>query len=227
MKKLGMLLGLLLLFQTGYSAENNSPVLTDGNCLFLNHLRIVAAAGVTNENGAPSYDYAIGGFIGIESVLLRLLANVVMKSGIILTNQGATYDENTSMNAMHYSLKSAQSTVEEFSGTVRLTYLNVPVLFNYQSDMGIYGEVGLQPGLLLSAKDKYDGGSSDFKESAKTFNLGLPIGVGYAVNDKISVGVRSVIGITDNIEEMDYMGASQNSKEFMLVGIVKIKLNTK
>jgi len=38
-----------------------------------------------------------------------------------------------------------------------------------------YGEIGLQAGILLSAKDNYNGESDDWKEYFKTFDLGIPL----------------------------------------------------
>ena len=67
------------------------------------------------------------------------------------------------------AFKSVALNDNEFSGKVSLTYIDLPIMYNYQSENGFYAEVGLQPGFLIGAKDKFDGGSYDYKESIKRF----------------------------------------------------------
>jgi len=112
-----------------------------------------------------------------------------------------------------------------FSGKVSLSYIYVPILYNYVSNNGIYFEGGVQPGILVSAKDKYDDGDSyDYKDYIKTFDLGIPVGAGYWVNDRLSVGARAVIGLT-TIDTDESADSSENNRNFMLLGIVRLNLN--
>ena len=71
-----------------------------------------------------------------------------------------------------------------FEGTTRLWYFNLPLTTRYYFTNNVYGEIGLQPGFLLSAKDNYDGGSYDLKDYVKTFDLGIPLGVTYEFPNK-------------------------------------------
>ncbi len=52
----------------------------------------------------------------------------------------------------------------DFSGTVKLDYLNIPVMAKYYVAEGFSVEAGPQVGFLLSAKDEYDGGEEDIKD---------------------------------------------------------------
>ena len=113
-----------------------------------------------------------------------------VRTEVIYSQQGAksSYGENS-----YYS-----STT-----TTRLNYLNVPVLAQYQTKSGFFAEAGLQPGILLSAKQKRTssgmGGSgttnTDIKKDLKGFDLGLPLGVGYTYKKKVSVGARFTPGL--------------------------------
>jgi len=66
-----------------------------------------------------------------------------------------------------------------------------------------YGEIGFQPGLLLSAKDNYEGGSDDWSDYFKTFDLGIPLGVGYDFPNNFGIGFRVTPGVL-NINAGEY-----------------------
>lgn len=218
MKKLAFLILIAVLPFVGFSEEQ-------GNCGFMQSLNVLFGLGMTNENGASSYNSALGGLVGIETTLYNFNENTSFRTGINFSLQGANYTDSYDTDYYTQVLKSAQAG-NEFSGKVSLFYLNIPFYFHYQTNMGFYAEGGIQPGFLLSAKDKLEGGESyDFKDASKSFKLGIPLGVGYAINNRLSIGARSIIGITDNIIEEDFMtGGEKKSKEFMLVGVVKIRL---
>jgi hypothetical protein len=55
----------------------------------------------------------------------------------------------------------------------------------------------------LSAKEKYEDENDDIKDYMKIFDLGIPIGIGYQINEKISVGLRFIPGITKIFEDAD------------------------
>jgi len=80
-------------------------------------------------------------------------------------------------------------------GTSRLWYLNFPLTTRYQFGQNFYGEIGLQPGFLLSAKDNYEGESDDIKDWFKVFDLGIPLGVGYDFPNNFGVGLRVTPGV--------------------------------
>ena len=50
----------------------------------------------------------------------------------------------------------------------------LPLVIRYQTKSGFYGEAGVQPGLLLSAKDKYSGITDNYKDHVKKFDFGIP-----------------------------------------------------
>ena len=90
---------------------------------------------------------------------------------------------------------------------------------------GFYGEIGIQPSFLISAKDKPDGGDSyDFKDYINTFGIGIPIGAGYKINDQLGVGARAVFGLTNiNSDGTEMYSSDDTDRNFLLFGIVSYK----
>lgn len=88
-------------------------------------------------------------------------------------------------------------------GKTRIWYLNFPLLARYPFGNGFYGEAGLQPGVRLSAKDKYDGESYSVNDNIKPFDLGIPLGVGYDFPNNFGLGLRVTPGVM-NISRGDW-----------------------
>jgi len=82
-------------------------------------------------------------------------------------------------------------------GGVHLGYIQLPIIARFQSQSGLFGDIGLQPQLLVSAKDKFNGGSEDFKDAVNGFDFGIPIGVGYEYKKKVGLGARYYWGLTN------------------------------
>lgn len=125
-----------------------------------------------------SFDDPVGAQVSVETKVYELNDNSSLSSGLGVSFQGGSYHDT------------------EGSGTVHLAYLNVPMLYTYETPKRFYGEIGLQPGFLIRAKDNFEGVTYDYKDYASKFQLGLPVGIGYKLNENFSVGVRSTYGIT-------------------------------
>jgi hypothetical protein len=134
---------------------------------------------VDPSTGETSYVDPIGAQVGIESKIVEINQKSSLISGINLSFQGADYVD------------------PGITGTVKLTYLNVPMLFNYDFSEKIFAEVGLQPGLLISARDKYHDQNDNYSDAIKKIEVGLPVGIGYRLNDQIDLGVRATFGLTN------------------------------
>lgn len=168
-------------------------------------LEIMMGLGKTTitdpSTGETSYVDPIGVQIGVESKIVKINEKSSVSTGLNVSFQGADYVD------------------PGITGTVNLTYLNVPLLYTYNFGKNIYGEVGLQPGLLISAKDKYNGESHDFKDDVSKFELGLPVGAGYRLNDNISFGVRGIYGLTN----IDNSGEG-NDHNLLVVGLIRYEI---
>ena len=194
MKKIILLIFLAIFFQS---------------CFFLNGLRVssdvgvIGGGGISNVSGGDSWESKLGLQFGVETGIFNLGTGSGIHSGLGVSFQGANWSESYG------------------SGEVNLAYLNVPILYNHQFDGGFYGEIGLQPGFLLSAKDKYDGMSVDYNDYVKGFELGLPVGAGYNINKMVSVGVRGTFGLTN----FDDSEGDESARNQLISATVKIRPN--
>jgi hypothetical protein len=95
------------------------------------------------------------------------------------------------------------------------------VVTRYDFGNGFFAEAGLQPGFLLSAKDKFENVSYDYKDYVKTFDLGIPLGVGYEFPNNFGVGFRVTPGLT-SINKGDYASYKDRNFVFAIRGTYTI-----
>jgi len=134
--------------------------------------------------GESDYIDPIGAQAGIGFHPYDFNENISFRPEVIISMQGAKYSD------MYVD------------GRVNLLYANFPLLARYHHQSGVFGEIGLQPGLLLSAKDKYSDETHDYRDQLKPLDLGIPLGVGYTVNKNLGVGLRLIQGVS-NINKSD------------------------
>ena len=79
---------------------------------------------------------------------------------------------------------------------VKLNYLNIPILANYYVYKGLAVKAGVQPGILLSAKE----GSKDIKDHMKGFDFAIPVGASYEYQNFV-LDARYNIGLTKGNKE--------------------------
>lgn len=94
------------------------------------------------------------------------------------------------------SMQGAKWEEDDIKGRTNLLYINAPVVFRYQTVLGIYGEAGLQPGFLISAR-KYEGTIDNYMTRMRKFDFSVPIGIGYEFRSNFGVGLRLIPGISD------------------------------
>jgi hypothetical protein len=87
--------------------------------------------------------------------------------------------------------------------TYRLNYINLPVMVRCLLPKGFFAETGLQAGLLVNAKVKGSGGSTDIKDSYESFDLSLPVGIGYQLQNGLGANLRYNAGLT-NVLKTDF-----------------------
>lgn len=193
----------------------------------LNEIRVMVAPGYSMINGGDSWSGTMGFQFGVETQVYKCNENSSIYAGILFSLQGASYTETYS-DYYFYGLK---STMDEYgySGKVSLGYICLPILYNYKLDNGIYAEAGIQPGFLISAKDKPDEGESyDYKDYIKSFDIGIPVGAGFWINDRISVGARAVFGLPNiNTEGTEMYSSEDTDRNFMILGVARFKINKK
>jgi hypothetical protein len=89
---------------------------------------------------------------------------------------------------------------EDFDGTVKVDYLNVPLMAKYYVTNGLSLEAGPQIGFLLSAKDEYEDGEDDIKDFLKSTDFGVNFGLGYKLDSGLFFSARYNLGLTDNLD---------------------------
>lgn len=105
---------------------------------------------------------------------------------------------------LNYSMQGSKYEDTYVSGKVVLSYINLPIVIRAASKGGFYGEAGIQPGFLVSAKDKYDGETYDYKDYINGFDFGGLLGFGYQ-KKRVGIGLRIAQGITNiNKDEDEY-----------------------
>jgi hypothetical protein len=143
--------------------------------------RVVAHGGLNLNNitGSESWKSCLGLQFGVAAPLISFNESVLLRPEINMSLQGAGWDDG------------------DWTGRTNLWYLNIPIVMRYRHSSGFFGEAGIQPGFLLSAKDKYDGDSFDYKDHMKSFDFSIPLGVGYEFGNNLGVGIRFTPGLSD------------------------------
>lgn len=103
---------------------------------------------------------------------------------------------------IEYSAQGAKSTTG--NGSIKLNYVNVPVLFQYMWDNGFRLQAGPQAGFLVSAKSKINDNSVDIKNNYKPLDLGVSFGAGY-IHPTTGIGIdaRYNLGLSNINKNID------------------------
>ena len=106
-----------------------------------------------------------------------------------------------------YSMQGYKFSEGNVDTTVKLDYLNVPILANVYVAPGLAVKLGVQPGFKLSSKVKMEGsgisieGESD-DDGVKGFDLDIPVGVSYQYQN-IVLDARYNWGVTKIMDDVD------------------------
>ncbi len=96
----------------------------------------------------------------------------------------------------------------KYTDKYNISYLSIPILFNFYIIDGLAIKAGVQPGFLLGAKNKATGeviiddmtmdvdGSEDIKSTINSIDFAIPIGISYNITKKIMVDARYNIGVS-------------------------------
>lgn len=151
----------------------------------------LANSNVSDQGDELDFAVTFGGSIGIEGVY-----GFNEKTGISMALLYSGHNQK-------YEGEVGNTTVES---TVKMRYLDIPILFRLTSSGGTYFEVGPQVGFLMSADEEGDlGPDRDVKDSFEGTNIAgvLGFGVDIDVSDNviITTGLRLGYGFTDATSE--------------------------
>ena len=132
-----------------------------------------------------------------------------------------------------YSAQGAKSTYEDqFEKdeiTIKLDYINLPLMAKYYVAEGFSIEAGPQIGFLMNSEADYDyidkedsefseSGSLDLKDVTKDIDFGFNFGVGYKMENGLNFGARYNLGLSNINDDPDYSDKNQNSVIQISVG---------
>ena len=151
----------------------------------------LANANVSDQGDELDFAVTFGGSIGIEGVY-----GFNEKTGISIALLYSGHNQK-------YEGEAGNTTVES---TVKMRYLDIPILFRVTSPSGTYFEVGPQVGFLMSADEEGDiGPDIDVKDSFEGTNiagvLGFGVDIDVSENVIITTGLRLGYGFTDATTE--------------------------
>ncbi|MGZ5285654.1 MAG: porin family protein, partial [Flavisolibacter sp.] len=149
----------------------------------------------TKTGEYPKYNPLLGLLFGVQTQLLPLSDDIGLGLGVLYSMQGGKHESSDYVPGGNYNTTTTTS---------RLNYLNFPLVAKYQKEeTGFFAEAGIQPGILLSAKEKGET-TTDIKEDLRKFDLGIPIGIGYRFKNKIGVGMRVIPGLMNVNKDEQY-----------------------
>jgi len=134
-----------------------------------------------SHSGSPNVDPAWK-----SSFNAGLLASVPISSGFYLQPE------------VMFSGQGFEQYVAGQSGHYELGYLNVPVLFKYKHETGLFAETGPQIGFLLNADLEVGGHSSSIKADFLSTDFSWAFGLGYQFsNTGLGIDARYNLGLTN------------------------------
>jgi len=137
--------------------------------------------------------YNVGAFVN-----LPIKGKFSLQPEVMYSLQGANYKITSD---------DGSGNISTFTGHLNLSYLQVPILAKFTFGHKFYAQTGPQFGFLMSAKDKFTGGSDDVKSSFQSFDFSWGLGIGYTLPMGVGFDLRYNIGIT----AIDKTSSSDNS----------------
>ncbi|MGL2963256.1 porin family protein [Flavobacterium sp. RSB2_4_14] len=181
---------LVVSFANGQEKETSgNDVIKFGVKAGVNFANLTASEDLTMKVG-----FHIGGFMEY-----KLSKKFTLQPELLYSTQGAKYQGSDALSGYIISGES----------NYKLAYLNLPVMAKYYVSSKFSLEAGPQIGFLLSAKNEFDysgtllgepiseSGEVDIKDDFNAFDYGINFGAGYDFNDKISLGLRYNLGLSD------------------------------
>ena len=193
MKKL-MMIAVMAVAALTANAQNEVGQLTLQPKVGLN-LANITSLKAGDESSNIKGDFAVG----LEAEY-GLAENISIAAGLLYSRQGCDFGE--------VKVEFMGQTAGWDKNQVNLGYLNIPIVANYYLAKGFAIKAGIQPGFLLSAKQKVDGiGNTpseniDIKDGYKSFDLSIPLGLSYETDNGVIDGLYN-LGVTKINKEGD------------------------
>jgi len=150
----------------------------------------------SDENELESSDKT--GFTAGLMAEIPLAKNFAIQPEVLYSQQG-----------MKFSYSDIDVQNSHYNSTIRLNYLNIPVMLKYYVVKGLSVQAGPQIGILLKADNKYQDNFLGY-ENQETFNLSnyangidtsVNFGLGYQFQDRFYADLRYNISYSDIFKE--------------------------
>ena len=140
-------------------------------------------ANITDSNGDPRIGLVAGGEVGYQV------------TDMVSVTAGALY-----------SMQGTKAKDDGIKATLKLDYINVPILANVYVVKGLAVKLGIQPGFKVNSEFKFGGHSSDVIDDAfKTFDLSIPVGISYEYMNFV-IDARYNWGLTNVAKDVKFLG---------------------
>jgi len=173
-----------------------------GSFTFAQTLGLKAGLNVSTISADDSSSKA--GFYGGAFVNLPVGKDFSVQPEVLFNGVGAKYDGNSDLRA-------------------NLSYISVPVMFQYNALPNLYLEAGPQFSFLVDSQFKYKNLSVKANDDVKGFDFGIGIGAGYYVTKNIGITARYIAGLTDVLKEVQGMQPEGKNNVFQIGLAYKFK----
>jgi hypothetical protein len=111
----------------------------------------------------------------------------------------------------YYSMAGSKVSFSGASNAVKTNYISLPILLRFNITDFFNIHAGPQFGLLVSAKQTYNGTSTDIKNQLKSGDFGIAAGAGFDLPMGLNGGARIVAGMSD----IDKSASTQKVRNFI------------
>lgn len=140
-------------------------------------LNLANIVGSDADGSKMQAGFYAGGF-----ARLSLTDNIKVQPELLFSAQGAKYENNIEGTIINSNL--------------HFNYINVPIMVQYHTQMGLFLETGPQIGFLMSAKTKTEGVTSDIKDTLKSTDFAWGVGAGYQLGNGLGINARYNVGLS-------------------------------
>ena len=117
--------------------------------------------------------------------------------------------------ALMYSQQGAKTDYDDLNGTMKLDYINIPILANIYVAKGLAVKAGIQPafnvnktmtvgGVSMDIEDAYEKGTGQ-RIKVNSFDFSIPMGLSYEINGLV-FDARYNLGLSKIIDGFNYEG---------------------
>lgn len=104
-----------------------------------------------------------------------------------------------------YSMQGCKGEVEGYDATVKLDYLNVPILANVYVAKGLAVKLGIQPGFNVTSKASVEKSGTKVTtdlDGIESVDFSIPVGLSYEINNFV-IDARYNLGVSKIMDGSD------------------------